>query len=96
VVYIEQRTNRTSTDLGSGAIRKSPRAMRRRCKGFVAGSGNRTPVGKDRCRAELRRTLKEYGAWDATELADHDQNLQRILWLAAGDISDSNIGRRAS
>lgn len=32
----------------------------------------------------LRKDLREYGAWDAAELADHEQNLQRILWLAAG------------
>jgi hypothetical protein len=37
----------------------------------------------------LARELKEWGAWDETELLDHDQNLQRILWLACGDISDS-------
>ena len=36
----------------------------------------------------LRRELKEYGAWDSEELDDHDQNLQRILWLAAGSILD--------
>lgn len=35
-----------------------------------------------------RRCLKEYGAWDADELADHDQNLQRLLWLAANDITE--------
>jgi hypothetical protein len=34
----------------------------------------------------LRDELREYGAWEDDELADHDQNLQRILWLAAGDI----------
>ena len=34
----------------------------------------------------LRGELREYGAWDAEELADHDQNLQRLLWLAAGEI----------
>ena len=34
--------------------------------------------------------LKEYGAWDTSELADHDQNLQRILWIACGDICDEN------
>lgn len=38
--------------------------------------------------ATLRDELKEYGAWDAEELADHDQNLQRLLWLAGGDISE--------
>jgi hypothetical protein len=36
----------------------------------------------------LRQELKEYGAWDADELADHDANLQRFLWLAAGSIRD--------
>lgn len=36
----------------------------------------------------LSAELKEYGAWDDEERADHDQNLQRILWLAAGDITE--------
>lgn len=36
----------------------------------------------------LASELKEYGAWDENELQDHSQNLQRILWIAAGDISD--------
>ena len=36
----------------------------------------------------LSDDLKEYGAWDAEELADHAQNLQRILWLAACDIAE--------
>jgi hypothetical protein len=38
--------------------------------------------------ATLRRELREYGAWDAAELADHEQNLQRFLWCAAGSISE--------
>lgn len=36
----------------------------------------------------LKKELKEYGAWDDDELADHDANLYRILWLACGDLSD--------
>lgn len=36
----------------------------------------------------LRRELKEYGAWDDAELADQEANLERILWLAAGEILD--------
>ena len=32
--------------------------------------------------------LKEYGAWNSEELADHDQNLRRILWLAACDVTE--------
>ena len=38
----------------------------------------------------LRNELREYGAWDETELADHPQNLQRILWIAAGDICENH------
>jgi hypothetical protein len=34
--------------------------------------------------------LREYGAWDDDELADHDANLRRVLWLAAGQIRDEN------
>ena len=36
----------------------------------------------------IRAELKEYGAWDSTELADDAQNRQRILWIAAGNIAD--------
>jgi hypothetical protein len=36
----------------------------------------------------LRNELREYGAWDDNELADHAANLQRYLWLACGDITD--------
>ena len=35
---------------------------------------------------DLRQELEQYGAWDAEELANHAQNLQRILWIAAWDI----------
>lgn len=38
--------------------------------------------------AELRAELQDYGAWDESELEDHAQNLQRILWIAAGNIAD--------
>jgi hypothetical protein len=38
----------------------------------------------------LRLELREYGAWDAEELADHKTNLGRILWLAGGDIRDEH------
>ena len=36
----------------------------------------------------LRAELGDYGAWDDTELADHDENLSRILWIACGDIRE--------
>ena len=38
----------------------------------------------------IRRDLAEYGAWDADELADDEQNWHRLLWIAAGDIADSD------
>jgi hypothetical protein len=37
----------------------------------------------------LQNELREYGAWDATELQDHDQNLQRLLWCACCDIREN-------
>ena len=39
--------------------------------------------------AVLQAELKEYGAWTAEELTDHDANLDRILWLAANDIREN-------
>lgn len=36
----------------------------------------------------LQEELKEYGAWDVDELQDHEANLQRLLWLACGDIRE--------
>jgi len=35
----------------------------------------------------LREVLSEYGF---EELVDHDQNLQRLVWLAGCDLSDSD------
>lgn len=42
----------------------------------------------------LRKELREYGAWDDEDLADHAQNLQRILWIAAGDIVENKFTGR--
>jgi hypothetical protein len=36
----------------------------------------------------LKSELTEYGAWDDDELADHDANLDRTLWLACGDLAE--------
>jgi hypothetical protein len=44
---------------------------------------------------QLRESLAEYGAWSAEDLADHDQNRQRALWIAAGDIVE-NLPARAT
>ena len=40
--------------------------------------------------AVLRGELSEYGVWHDKDLTDHAQNLQRLLWLACGDIVDRN------
>ena len=40
--------------------------------------------------ADIAAELKDYGAWDETELADYDANIQRILWIAAGNIREEN------
>lgn len=39
--------------------------------------------------AALREELKEFGAWEDHELEDHAENLQRVLWIAAGDIAEN-------
>lgn len=39
---------------------------------------------------KIRAELKEYGAWDETELADDEANRLRIVWIAAGNISEDH------
>jgi hypothetical protein len=34
--------------------------------------------------------LREYGAWSDEELADHDMNLTRLLWLACSDVAEEH------
>jgi len=36
----------------------------------------------------LRAELKEYGAWSPEELADHEDNLDRLVWIAGCDIRE--------
>jgi hypothetical protein len=36
----------------------------------------------------IRTELGEYGAWNATELADDEMNRVRILWLACGNLDE--------
>jgi hypothetical protein len=38
----------------------------------------------------LTAELRGYGAWDDAELRDHQANLDRLLWIAAGDIVEGN------
>ena len=36
--------------------------------------------------AKVRDELREAGAWTDEELANHDDNLSRLLWVACADI----------
>jgi len=38
----------------------------------------------------LAEELRDYGAWDAEELADDSANWGRILWITAGNIYDED------
>jgi len=37
---------------------------------------------------QLRKELDGYGAWDDEQLQDHEQNIQRWIWISAGNIVD--------
>jgi hypothetical protein len=39
--------------------------------------------------ADCRKYLKGFGAWDAVELANHELNLDRLVWLAGCDLRES-------
>lgn len=41
--------------------------------------------------ALLAEELREYGAWSAAELSDHEQNKARILWIACGNIDRKSV-----
>lgn len=46
----------------------------------------------DNCTPErLAAELKEYGAWNAEELADGAANWLRIVWIAAGNITEASV-----
>ena len=36
----------------------------------------------------VAEALQEYGGWSAAELSNHADNLERLLWIACGDIVD--------
>lgn len=36
----------------------------------------------------VRAELNDLGAWEDDELENHEDNLQRLFWLACGNISD--------
>ena len=42
---------------------------------------------------DIAAELKGYGAWDEKELQDHEQNIQRIIWIAASNISEEHYDK---
>jgi len=50
------------------------------------------PVIKNQLRSistdKLIDELREYGAWAADELGDHESNKERIIWIAACNIAE--------
>ena len=36
----------------------------------------------------IKAELREYGAWDKSELKDRTQNKKRIIWLAAAQVQE--------
>ncbi len=44
--------------------------------------------------AAIAAELKEYGAWDTDELADHEQNKARLVWIAASNIDETQHNQR--
>lgn len=43
--------------------------------------------------ADLRRELGEYGTWSEQDLALHDMNVDRLLWIIGCDIRDDPDNR---
>lgn len=42
----------------------------------------------------LREELAEYGAWVDDELLNHEENIRRIIWIAACNIKDEEYEAR--
>lgn len=60
-----------------------------RCDADVAALARVPKIARQLAKLDphtLAQELWEYGAWNDEELSDHNDNLQRILWIAAGDI----------
>jgi hypothetical protein len=39
---------------------------------------------------KIAAELKEYGAWDEVELSNEQENRERIIWIAAGNIMEGS------
>ena len=38
---------------------------------------------------DVREILRDYGSWSEEELADHNENLSRLLWVACCDVAEN-------
>jgi hypothetical protein len=45
---------------------------------------------------KLADELRNYGAWDEIELSNHNDNLARILWIAAANIQEELFEKQSS
>lgn len=43
----------------------------------------------------IRRELQEYGAWSAEDLADHEMNLTRFVWITACNMREEEKAVKA-
>ena len=50
---------------------------------------NHTVTGEP---ADCAAYLKGYGAWDDAELADHDENLRRLVWMTGCALRETQDG----
>ena len=77
-------------------IRQSTRQLPAECVADCSGSGSadsNVEFWLERLQFDapafwLRSYLKEFGAWDASELCDHDANRARTLWIWANNCSE--------
>ena len=53
--------------------------------GYLAGG-----YGVQVSEGDLKKYLKEYGAWDADELSDHYANIERLIWLASLECQEND------
>lgn len=62
------------------------------CDDDVSHWAAKLPRPADISPEALRAELKEYGAWDAEQLADDAANWERLVWVAACNIKEESKG----
>lgn len=80
--------DRFSIDLPDEAVQDC--SHQGQCDADVEAWAGRIARPADATPEALAAELKEYGAWDAEQLADDAANWHRIIWIAAGNIKEGN------